>query len=93
MSQRNRIGDIHHTELLKHTKLRQLQQISCIFAGNMQSICVRDAEQETGLYKFSRFICLKIRPVVIVNCHLIKSVEFVLAKGKKLICPYTLNII
>lgn len=35
----------------------------------------------------------KIGPVVIVNCHLTKSVEFVHAKGKKLICPYTLNII
>ena len=55
MSQRNIMDGIQHIELLKYTKLRQLQQMSCIFAGNMQSICVRGAKQETGLYNFARF--------------------------------------
>gem|GEM_PF-5349837 len=30
MSQRNKMDGIHHIDLLKHTKLRQLQQIKLI---------------------------------------------------------------
>lgn len=32
MPQRNNMGGIHHIDLLKYTKLRQLQQICLIFA-------------------------------------------------------------